>query len=495
MDGAPAAAGAPAAVEDRGVDPGIDANRIPAARNRPTGRTATAAGGRCWVRSTAQPSAVNAEAEAVLDHAAWNIGDQSAVAVSAAGPRGSPPASLPCGRLLVLTGERVGGARRLAPPQAAAPAVAAVPEGVRRQASAARQPSRRSSGWRRRARGPKRWPSGMSSRTATRGDGQTGGSGTAPARFTRRRCARNAVEVWRVQIGLDERPASRWSSNRSTRGTSVPHAGPCGAGIGDHGHGRIGSENTPPDHRRQGQSVMPDLVTRSPLTGDARKVTGRELIGEGHVVARRCRRPTPGTPGPAVRACPPSHLHGATVVEHGDVEGDRPADADLTGGADGLGVGSAGVDAGDLPTADRRPATGPWSSGPTAGGCGRAPSRRRAGARPAARRAPERGGRAGWTGFPPARAEDRRLGRRRRAAPAPHLSVLRSSTEPAPPPGTAVDRPASAPVGPTPGGATVSRRRPPATRGRPPGPAGGPRPGTGRSGPGRPAGWGPSAPR
>jgi hypothetical protein len=74
MDGAPAAAGAPTVVEDRGVDPGIDADRVPAGRTGPTGKTAGAAGGRCWVR-TAQPSAVNAQAEGVLDHAAWNIGD------------------------------------------------------------------------------------------------------------------------------------------------------------------------------------------------------------------------------------------------------------------------------------------------------------------------------------------------------------------------------------------------------------------------------------
>jgi hypothetical protein len=40
------------------------------------------------------------------------------------------------------------------------------------------------------------------------------------------------------------------------------------------------------------------------------------------------------------------------------VEGDRPADADLTRGADGLGVGGAGVDAGDLPTADLQQARG-----------------------------------------------------------------------------------------------------------------------------------------
>ena len=87
MDGSPAAAGAPAVVEDRGVDPGIDADRVPAGPNGPTGKTSGAAGGRRRVR-TAQPSAVNAKAEAVLDHAAWNIGDQSAVAGSAAGHRG-----------------------------------------------------------------------------------------------------------------------------------------------------------------------------------------------------------------------------------------------------------------------------------------------------------------------------------------------------------------------------------------------------------------------
>ena len=75
MNGPPAAAGAPAVVEDRGVDPGIDADRVPAGRNGPTGKTAGAAGGRRWVRSTAQPSAVNVEAAVVLDHAAWNIGD------------------------------------------------------------------------------------------------------------------------------------------------------------------------------------------------------------------------------------------------------------------------------------------------------------------------------------------------------------------------------------------------------------------------------------
>ena len=95
MDGAPAAVSAPGAVEDRGVDPRIDADRVPAGRNGPTGKTAGAAGGRRWVRSTAQPSAVNAKAEAVLDHAAWNIGDQSAVTVSAAGPRGLHRLPLP----------------------------------------------------------------------------------------------------------------------------------------------------------------------------------------------------------------------------------------------------------------------------------------------------------------------------------------------------------------------------------------------------------------
>jgi hypothetical protein len=76
----------------RCVDRGIDADGVLAGRNGPAGRTAGAAGGRRWVRSTAQPSAVNAEAEAVLDDAAWNIGDQSAVTAAAAGPRGSPPA-------------------------------------------------------------------------------------------------------------------------------------------------------------------------------------------------------------------------------------------------------------------------------------------------------------------------------------------------------------------------------------------------------------------
>ena len=109
MDGSPAAAtSAPAAVEDRGVDPGIDADRVPAGRNGPTGKTATAAGGRHWVRSTAQPSAVNAKLEAVLDHAVCNIGDQSAVTVAAAGHRGLRQASSPCGRRLVLTGEQAG---------------------------------------------------------------------------------------------------------------------------------------------------------------------------------------------------------------------------------------------------------------------------------------------------------------------------------------------------------------------------------------------------
>jgi hypothetical protein len=75
MNGPPAAARAPAVVGDRGVDWGIDANRIPAGRNGPAGQTAGAAGGRRWVPTIAQPSAVNAKAEAVLDHAAWNIGD------------------------------------------------------------------------------------------------------------------------------------------------------------------------------------------------------------------------------------------------------------------------------------------------------------------------------------------------------------------------------------------------------------------------------------
>src|SRR3954468_2095269 len=88
MDGEPGAGSAPGAVEGRGVDPRIDADRVPAGRNGPAGRTAGAAGGRRWVRSTAQSPAVNAKAEAVIDPAAWNIGDQSAVTVSAAGPRG-----------------------------------------------------------------------------------------------------------------------------------------------------------------------------------------------------------------------------------------------------------------------------------------------------------------------------------------------------------------------------------------------------------------------
>jgi hypothetical protein len=79
---------APAVVGDRGVDLRIGADRVPAGRTGPTGKTARAAGGRRWFYSTGQPSAVNVRAGAVLDHAAWNIGDQSAVTAAAAGHRG-----------------------------------------------------------------------------------------------------------------------------------------------------------------------------------------------------------------------------------------------------------------------------------------------------------------------------------------------------------------------------------------------------------------------
>jgi hypothetical protein len=40
--------------------------------------------------------------------------------------------------------------------------------------------------------------------TAVRGDGRPGWGGIAPAGFTRGRCARDAVGVWLVQVGLDE---------------------------------------------------------------------------------------------------------------------------------------------------------------------------------------------------------------------------------------------------------------------------------------------------
>jgi hypothetical protein len=132
----------------------------------------------------------------------------------------------PCGRLLVLTGQPAGGERRskqptgsaklypsrlttlaftvleasglwaggagrLAPPQAAALAFATVGEwvfvGYASFGSAAESQviGVASSGPR-----PKSWPSGMSRRTATRGDGRPGWSGTAPAGFARGRCAR-----------------------------------------------------------------------------------------------------------------------------------------------------------------------------------------------------------------------------------------------------------------------------------------------------------------
>jgi hypothetical protein len=51
------------------------------------------------------------------------------------------------------------------------------------------------------ARGPTSGPSGMPIRTATRGDGRPGWSGTALAAVDVRG---DAVEVWRVQVGLDE---------------------------------------------------------------------------------------------------------------------------------------------------------------------------------------------------------------------------------------------------------------------------------------------------
>jgi hypothetical protein len=55
---------------------------------------------------------VNVKAEAVLDHAAWNIGDSVCRhRVSSRSP-GSPPASFPCGRLLAQTGDPAGGERR-----------------------------------------------------------------------------------------------------------------------------------------------------------------------------------------------------------------------------------------------------------------------------------------------------------------------------------------------------------------------------------------------
>ena len=66
---------------------------------------------------------------------------------------------------------------------------------------------RRSSGWRRRARGAKSWPIGIPRKTATGGDGRTGWSGPAPAGCVPGVDVRgDPVEVWLVQAGLDELP-------------------------------------------------------------------------------------------------------------------------------------------------------------------------------------------------------------------------------------------------------------------------------------------------
>jgi hypothetical protein len=60
-------------------------------------------------------------------------------------------------------------------------------------------------GWRHRAREPKSWPSGMPRRTAARGAGRAGWSGTAPRRVRSTVDGRgDAVEVWLVDVGLDE---------------------------------------------------------------------------------------------------------------------------------------------------------------------------------------------------------------------------------------------------------------------------------------------------
>ncbi len=50
----------------------------------------------------------------------------------------------------------------------------------------------------------------------------------------------DAVEVWLVQVGLDELIRCALKSEPLIEGTSVPHAGRCRAGVRDRGHGRIG---------------------------------------------------------------------------------------------------------------------------------------------------------------------------------------------------------------------------------------------------------------
>jgi hypothetical protein len=76
--------------------------------------------------------------------------------------------------------------------------------------------------------------------TAVRGDGRPGWGGIAPAGFTRGRCARDAVGVWLVQVGLDELSRFPLASEPRIEGHQRPQALPGQAEVGDRGHGRIG---------------------------------------------------------------------------------------------------------------------------------------------------------------------------------------------------------------------------------------------------------------
>ena len=135
----------------------------------------------------------------------------------------------------------------------------------------ARQPSRRSSERRRRARGAKSWPSGMSRRTAAGGDGGLAGVGQRPPGASRgsmcvvtpSRCG------WCRSVSMSF-PAARWRPNAHRGAPASP---------------------TP-------DVVRPVLVTvgrGGSAAGEARPVsTGVQLIGDGTATAGGRREPACG---------------------------------------------------------------------------------------------------------------------------------------------------------------------------------------------------------
>ena len=235
MDGSPAAASAPAAVEDCGVDPRIDANRVPAGRNGPTGRPPGPEAGAARFAAPRSPPRESQGRSGTRPRGVEHRWPVCRRGLSSRSP-GSPPASFPCGRLLAQTGDPAGGERRpaphadrvglafpLSPPFASKPKQAAgavgleVPDGW---LAASGGPSVR-----RRGRATVRRPCVL--RLGSRAEGHRGGSVGHPGRGAGRVVSEEDCCAWRRPSRLE------WDNARRVRPRSMGAVTPSRHGCAD----------------------------------------------------------------------------------------------------------------------------------------------------------------------------------------------------------------------------------------------------------------------